>query len=168
MVMKVANKVKKASISEENEIGKLIKIIIIVTIIFLAFYLLTILINKKEENVVKQPVQIQYSEILLGNMLKQKENEYYVLIYDTEDLYVNMYRDYLSYYKNNTKDALKYYTSVLNNPLNYRFIGEELNVDDNIDNLKVNETTLVKIKNHKIVGTYQEDALKEYLKEITK
>ena len=46
--LKNAKKIESKSISNENEMMRFIKMIIIVTLIVLVFYILTMFINKKE------------------------------------------------------------------------------------------------------------------------
>lgn len=160
--------VKKQSISSENEIGKLIKIVVVLVLIFLGFYLLTVFINKEDE-VEKQPeeVKIQYDNILVGNILTQPNDSYFVLVYASNDTNVDIYNGYLSNY---TTNAIRVYYATLDSPYNQRFIGEETNTKiKTIDDLKLKGTTLLKIEKGKITKTLDTaDGIKEYLKELTK
>lgn len=164
-------KQEKATVNNENELLKLIKLVVIVSLIFVLFYVITIFVNKEEpknEEVTKTPASIQYDEILIGNLLEQPNDEYYVLVYDTEDSESNVYLAYLSNYSQNKK-ALRYYTAELNNPLNAGFVGEEANFKiKKITELKLTGPVLFKIKKGKISQYYEDTKIKETLQELTK
>lgn len=166
----MAKSVKKTSINNENEIGKLIKMVIIVTAIFGVFYLITYLINKEEP---KAPLEsakaeIQYDKILISGILSQEYDNYYVLIYNTEDYNYPVYDIYLSKYSQ-MKDALRVYEAELNNPLNANFVSETANLKvKKIKDFKVSETTLLKIKKGQVNKYYVGEDIKNYLIELTK
>jgi len=168
----MAKKVNAKKISDENEIKKFIQFILIVTVIFGLFYLLTILINKKDEKTNNEKentseVIIQYDEILIGNMFNQKNDNYYVLIEDIEDVNVSVFHAYLSLYSQ-VKDAKRVYTAVINNMFNNKYLGEESNLSNDITKFKVSKTTLLEISNGKIVKSYEKDEdITKILKEIS-
>ena len=166
---KNGKKIKKVEYSDNSEISKLIKLIVIVTLIVLVFYGITaILNNDEEEETQDQSATIQYDEILIGNVLKQPNEEYYVMIYDDEDYDTSLYSTYLDLYKQKD-EAIRIYTSQLNNPLNQNFKAEKSNLDiSDISDLKVQSSTLLKINNGKIEEFYEGEELVEYLKEISK
>ena len=141
----------------------------IVTLIVLVFYGITaILNNDEEEETQDQSATIQYDEILIGNVLKQPNEEYYVMIYDDEDYDTSLYRTYLDLYKQKD-EAIRIYTSQLNNPLNQNFKAEESNLDiSDISDLKIQSSTLLKINDGKIEEFYEGEKLVEHLKEISK
>lgn len=168
---KKAKKINSKQIREENEMIKFIKMIIVVTIIFGAFYALTIFINKDEEKNKGNEgteVKIQYDEILIGNIFSQKPDNYYVLIEDTDDKNVQVYEMYFNQYKSK-KDAIRVYTAILNNMFNSKFKNDEAVYSDSIDELKVTGTTLLEIENGSIKKYYDTDeSIRNVLKEITK
>lgn len=156
--------------NNENEIGKLIKLVVIVTLIFGLFYLITVLINKedKEEESTYTPAQIQYDKILISNILKQNEDKYYVLIYDTDDVNQTTYTAYLINYKYK-EDAIRYYTAELNNPLNSKYVSSESNLKvKKIEDFKVKEATLLKVEKGKITKFYEGEEVLNQLIELTK
>lgn len=161
--------IKQNTYNNDTEISKLIKLIIVVSLIVLIFYGLTVLVNQeKEVENPDTPASIQYDEILIGNVLKQPNEEYYVMIYDDEDYDTSLYSTYLDLYKQKD-EAIRIYTSQLNNPLNQNFKAEESNLDiSDISDLKVQSSTLLKINNGKIEEFYEGEELVEYLKEISK
>ena len=158
---KETSKKKKSNLSN-NEFVKLLQLILIVTGIFLAFYLVTWLFtdnsdeNKKEED--KPEVSIQYDEILMSNLLKQKDLEYYVLAYDAEDKYYDSYNMYIHKYSTQ-KDAKRVYTSILSNGFNKKFYDKELkeSVIDaaDISKLKLKDTSLIRVRRGTIRNVYE-------------
>ena len=158
---KETSKKKKSNLSN-NEFVKLLQLILIVTGIFLAFYLVTWLFtdtsdeNKKEEE--KPEVSIQYDEILMSNLLKQKDLEYYVLAYDAEDKYYDSYNMYIYTYSTQ-KDAKRVYTSVLSNGFNKKFYDKELKesiIDAaDISKLKLKDTSLIRVRRGTIRNVYE-------------
>lgn len=166
---KNGKKIKKVEYSDNSEISKLIKLIVIVTLIVLVFYGITaILNNDEEEETQDQSATIQYDEILIGNVLKQPNEEYYVMIYDDEDYDTSLYSTYLDLYKQKD-EAIRIYTSQLNNPLNQNFKAEKSNLDiSDISDLKIQSSTLLKINDGKIEEFYEGKKLVEHLKEISK
>ena len=161
--------IKQNTYNNDTEISKLIKLIIVVSLIVLIFYGLTVLVNQeKEVENPDTPASIQYDEILIGNVLKQPNEEYYVMIYDDEDYDTSLYSTYLNLYKQKD-EAIRIYTSQLNNPLNQNFKAEESNLDiSDISDLKIQSSTLLKINDGKIEEFYEGEKLVEHLKEISK
>jgi len=161
-------KVSKKNIKNENEMKNFIIMILVVTVIFGAFYLLTILINKEEEVVLEEKhAEIQYDKILIGNMLSQSNKEYYVLVYDTNDIKYPIYNAYLSNYIKK-EDALRVYYAELNNPLNQSYFSAEENLKvSKIEKLKIKNTTLFKIKDKKVTKYYLGEDIEKHLSEIS-
>lgn len=166
-----SKKIESKKINNEYNMLTLIKIVIVVTVIFLVFYGLTIIIKqdkKNPESENKTPVTIQYNEILIGNIFDQNNDNYYVLIEDNDDIQVQVYETYLNQYSKK-ENAKRVYTAKLNNMFNKQYISEEINLSDNIVEFKVSGTTLLEISNKKIVNSYKNKAeIIELLKSITK
>ena len=162
--------INKKNYQDDNEISKLIKLVVVVTVVFLVFYLITYLVNreKTESETENNTATIQYDEILIGNLLEQPNDEYYVMIYDIDDYQSIVYETYLNLYSNKD-DALRYYTATLNNPLNKNFVSDKSNFEiKKITDLKINGSSLIKIKNKKIEKYYVGEDIISYLKEISK
>lgn len=155
-----------------SELGSLIKIIVIIACVLVAAILVTNIINSKRktnDNLVTS-ADIQYDEILISNIMKQKKSSYYVFVYDAEDLYYPTYSTYLYMYENKENSMRLYYAS-LNSGFNKGYLNEEESniVGASLDTLKFKGTTLVKVENGKIVNAYEgSDAIIEYLKSIAK
>jgi hypothetical protein len=168
------NKKKEKLVVEDNEFTNLIKIVLIVTGIFLAFYLITYLVAKNKANDTDKEtdtpeVSIQYDEILMSNLLKQSSSEYYVLAYDAKDVYYDTYNTYITSYTGKD-DAIRVYTSILSNSFNKAYYDKdaESNTDiTSINELKLNSSTLIKVKDGKIQATYEgHDAIVTHLKTL--
>lgn len=151
-------KKQKNKIENQNiEMGNLFKIILIILVFFGIFYILTYYIQENKKNDQKNlndnssvPI-IQYEEILIGNMLEQNENEYYVLIVQEDD-YKTRYKEYLKQYSNQNK----FYYSYINNGLNKRYISDSSNLNvSNVSELRIKENTLLKISSKKVVESYE-------------
>lgn len=166
----MAKKVKISRINDNNEILKLLKFIILVSLIVLAFYVVTLFVNKDEEQAsTETPTTIQYDYILVGNILTQPSEDYYVLAKTSDDINSQVYEAYLSNYTS-IKDALRVYYIDLDNPLNSKFLKEESNFKfKNVTDISFKETTLLLIQDNKIKKTYEgKDNIIKVLTELTK
>lgn len=160
--LKKQNKKGISLFSTDNEMVKLIFLILIVAIIFVVFYVITLFVTKDKDKVNNNSNEqsyeatIQYDKILAGNILEQKDNEYYILAYFPDDKYVDLYMSYLSYYEMTVEGAVPYYTVDLSDVFNNQFVHDEsnLNVTDSKD-FKFSQTALLRIKDGKIISTYE-------------
>ncbi len=151
------SKIQSKRISEDNEMYKLIKIIVIVALIFGAFYALTVWINKKDNSNVSNNTRetIQYTTILVGNIFKQSGN-YYVLVQDYDDDNIPAYSTYISTYAL-AKNAKPFYYAVLYDSLNQKFKGNESHITTDLNSLKFSKTTLLEVANGGILNVYEKD-----------
>lgn len=156
------------NVEESNEIKKIIKITIGVLLFFGIVYLvaglLTGEIKFKEEK--KEEVAIQYSEILAESTFKQKDSEYYVVFYDfdgNEAVLIDAFSSNLS------SDATLYKVD-LSKAFNKNYIAEDGKTKSspkNVNELKVVNPTLIKIKNKKVVKFQKGiDKIKEYVMKL--
>lgn len=142
--------------SGSDELSKLIKIVLIVTLIIIVFYGVTVVVTNKakeaaeEQN--KQAVEIQYDSIMIGSMLNI-DGSYYVLIEDQDDIKLSEYTTFIQTIKAN-EDAPTIYTADLSNGFNSSYLSDKSNYDSNMEKFSVTGTTLVKISNHKITDVY--------------
>lgn len=140
---------------KEFETGNLFKIMLVICIVFAIFYVLTYYISKKTDNKETNTntdtvTVIQYDEILIGSILNQPDDSYYVLITSEYD-YTNRYKEYISKYSNGNK----IYYSFKDNQMNNKYISENENlIVENISDFKVKDNTLLKIVSGKIVDAY--------------
>lgn len=155
---KEKNNEKVVIATMNDEIQKLTKLIIGVLVIFILFFSITYLLTKREkedQNPTNEETKIQYNEILVGELLNQHEDEYYVLVTKKEDHFVGLYQAYLSEYKNKEK-ALRVYYSNLSNIFNEKYQANEsqFSITD-IKDIRFMGTTLIKVKGKKIVSYYE-------------
>ena len=159
---KVNNKKINSMISTDNEMSKLIILILVVAFIFAIFYIITLFVTKNDDNKNDDSKEqsteatIQYDKILAGNIFSQKDDEYYVLAYFKNDKYVDYYKSYLAYYKAKVENAVSYYFVDMDDVFNNDFIAEKsnLNVSD-VKKLKFSQTALLRISDGKIVSSYE-------------
>ena len=157
---KKAKKIKqeKYRSEEQTEMIRFIRILIIVIIFVLAIYFLTRifvtkdLFNNNDDNET-QTVEgtINYNVTSIGSMLNKAEDEYYVLIFNTDDLRAIYYSGLMSNYTRG-ENALKVYYADLKNELNQKFYDpENINLEvSGISDLRVGDLTLVKVSNGQI------------------
>lgn len=162
---------EKTSVVTNNEMVNLIKIILVVTLIFLVFYGITSVVtkNKKESKVENKEVSIQYDEILLGNLFEQSNSDYYVLVTREDDKYLSTYSTYITSYKSK-KESIRIYRANLDSGFNKSYLADQSNTNiTNIKDLKLSGSTLLKIKNKKIVSKYEGNSkIIEHLKSLLK
>lgn len=154
---------------EKGEIQKLLALTLLVLAIFFIFYGITLLILNKENNNENEivPSEIQYKEIIASQVLKQNENNYYVLVFMNEDSSNSLYDLYKGKYEA-LENHDKVYLVNLDNPMNKAFKSEESNLKtNNILEIKFKGATLLKISNGNIVEAYEtEDAIINKFKQL--
>ena len=150
---------KEIITEEEYSMKKMILIISLLIIVFLIFYFITTLVVKpvKQDNKNNTITEIDSTKITLNHLLDRKESEYYVLATKNslyKELNVNyetIYNKYIKDYKKQ-ENALTFYKTNLDDALNKSFSGEETNITDNLQELKLSDEVLFKIKDGKIDG----------------
>lgn len=150
-------------ISTDNEMSKLIILILVVALVFALFYVITLFVTKKDsgsnstnEGEKNTEISIQYEKILASNIFSQKSDEYYVLAYFSDDKYLDLYKNYLSYYKTSVDGAVPYYLVDMNDVFNKSFIAEKSNLSvSNIKDIKFSQTALLRIRDNKIISAYE-------------
>lgn len=169
----VKPKKKKANLNfKDNEVGNLIKIILVITGVVLVLYLVTLVYLKKDE--VKEEeneitATIQYEEILGSKLLSQSPKEYYVFAYKKDDLYLTSYNIYIGNYQHK-ENSKKVYRMNLDLGFNEQYVGEKSNLKGGkVEELKFADTTLIKVKKKKVVEVYEgKEKILEHLRSITK
>lgn len=149
--------------NDTYSIKNLILIVLVISIVFGLFYLITSLFVKPvEENRIDNEVtEFDSTKITLGNLLDRNEDEYYVLatkesLYDSYNSKINyseLYDNYISSYKTN-EDSLQFYYVDLDDALNKNYISDELNISNKINEIKLNDEVLFKVKNGEIEQYY--------------
>lgn len=149
----------KEKLDLDTEYFKIVKITIGVVCVLLFTYLITaiasgeIKLGQKDKNIT-QEVNIQYEEIIAGQILNRKHDEYYVLLFNFTDIFASYYLSLKDAYirKDN---ALPFYIVDLEKYSNQNVITEKenevmTNISD-INRLKVMNPTILRVKNHKVI-----------------
>lgn len=134
---------KNEVVEEEISVKKVLIVSLILLAIFLAFYGLTagVLNVRKDGDKKYNGISSSSNDILVSNLLKQKEDLYYVIA--IKDDYKDSYELY-------TKKLDGFYNIDLNNALNKNIIGDEINISEDPRDIKINDTTLFVIENKEI------------------
>lgn len=162
--------------SHDTEAWKVIKILVGIVLFLVVFYLLAMVMTgeikfgKKEK--AKEETVIQYDEILAGQSLNRMDEEYYVLYYNFSEKISSTYVTYRDAYVNSLK-GIPMYMVDLENGFNAKYVlqeGEEkVELPEEMDQLKVQNPTILKIKDHKVVErTEGKEDVKNLLKELNK
>lgn len=150
------NKKKNNIVEEENYVNRFIFTIFILLIVFIVGYLLVgIFVNKtitfgKKEEAKKEEVTIDNKTILAGQIFDQKDEEYYVLVYDAsdEDGILNSWKGTYT----GKENALPLYVVDSSVKLNANYLVEK---DSNktptgYSDLKIKSPSLIKISNKEV------------------
>ena len=139
-----------------SDLGSLIEILAVIIVIILAFFLITNIIKKNGTNqqTSNKDVQIQYEEIFMSNIFNQNEDDYYVLMYDTEDTYASAIENYKKAYTAK-EGAISFHTVLLNSAFNKKFVAKESNVVNDIKEFKVSGITLIRVEDKTITEKYE-------------
>ena len=143
--------------TSEYSIKNLIIIIASLVVIFVVFYFITTLVVKPQENDLENnevsEFDFSFTKILMNHLLDRDEKEYYVIATKKSESnktnYKVIYNNYISDYKNQ-ENSLTFYCVDLSETINKSYLGEEVNISNNITKLKITDDTLFKIKNGKI------------------
>ena len=126
----------------------------------LAFIVVTVLVTKLVNgDFKKDDEETTYNEIVAGQIFNRPEETYYVALYSyEEDSSIDTYIEQV------TKTRI--YKVNLDDKMNNSVIGEE-NITTDLNKFKVQNPTLLKIENKKIVETIKEDDISMYLSELS-
>jgi len=181
--MQKNKKTKKQKLNYSNKIydhnteaWRIIKILLGIILFLVFFYLLAMIMTgeikfgKKEK--IEEETVIQYDEILAGQSLNRMDEEYYVLYYDFSEKIASTYVTYRDTYTQALK-GIPMYMVDLENGFNTGYVlkeGEErVELPEEINQLKVLNPTILKIKDHKVIErTEGKEAVKNLLKELNK
>ena len=175
-MIKDAKKLKRinnSGSSDDNEVKSFIIIVVIITAIIGVIYGSSELLNKKNKQEEKEVVgKINYDRISIGTLLNRPYNEYYVIIYNSQDdksiLYSSLTSQYMA--KKSQDGYIKLYYCDLENKINSDYYNVN---EDNISNpkaksiseLDLGDLTLIKVKKGKIVNYYEDyEEIKSILK----
>lgn len=164
MKKKTKRNLYKSNTNSDMEYSKVIKITIGVVVVLALVYFVTALAtgeikfnNKKK--VEETETNIQYEEIIAGQILNRNDKDYYVLLFNFTDTYASYYLSIKDTYVKKDK-ALPVYIVDLEKDINKGIVAEDSkNIKtyvDNVNSLKVSNPTLIRIKDHKIVQSIED------------
>ncbi|MFA5602792.1 MAG: hypothetical protein WDA21_03605 [Bacilli bacterium] len=145
-------KKNKIEISDTYDKKTITRVVSIIILIFMIVYMITSLIinNDNSNNIDNEKINIQYEEILAGDLFNQGDKQYYVMLYDFEKSDAK-YIDLIINNKLSGEDALPVYKVDLGNGFNKNIIDDKSNNSSDIKNLKViNGSTVIRVHNKKI------------------
>lgn len=152
------------------DLKQLFIIIVVIVAVLAVVYILSSVFKKKDYSSIfdnnLDVTEIQYDEVLVGTMLDQSEDEYYVLVYDDEDPYAEIFNNHIKSYLE-AEYKTRIYTVDLNNIFNRNSKADDYDYDD----LKFKSTSLLKIEDGEIESHYEdsieiEEILVDLLKEV--
>lgn len=164
MKKKTKRNLYKTNSNSDMEYSKVIKITIGVIVVLALVYFVTALAtgeikfnNKKK--VEETETNIQYEEIIAGQILNRNDKDYYVLLFNFTDTYASYYLSIKDTYVKKDK-ALPVYIVDLEKDINKGIVAEDSkNIKtyvDNVNSLKVSNPTLIRIKDHKVVQSIED------------
>ena len=153
---------EKKFLNLESESTKFIVILLsIIAFIAVLWIVDSLRSNKKEDEEIKS-VKINYSEVIVGNMLDQKYDNYFVYAYNKDE----KEKDLIEYLLSSVEHLYKLDLDKANN---LPAVAETSNFNGTIDKIKFKGTTLLSIEKGKIIKSYEgSDAIIEYLRSINK
>ena len=145
---------------EKSIVSRFVMTIGLVLVALVALYLfvgifITKTITFKEKKEEKETVNIDKTTILASQIFDQKEEEYFVLVYNPEDKVKNI-EQFLSLYKSKT-DSIKVYKVDSTKKFNSNYIVEEDSNKNpsNYSELRIVSPSLIKINNKNVVEYYE-------------
>ena len=157
--------IKSGATNNDNEIKSFIILILAIAVLIGAIYGITELLKKdKVAETEKEAVKINYDMTSVGSLLNRPYDEYYVMIYDSNNPESIIYSTLLGNYIGNNSskdDFIKVYYCDLSNKLNEQYynVGNDNKSNPNAKSIKeldLGDLTLIKVKKGKIVN-YLED-----------
>ncbi len=159
VVKKNKNKIKYST-GETEEIRHLIIVILVVIIAVCGLYLATrafvtkdLFTKKEAETEEVTPGEISYENIIVGQILNRPYDEYYVVVYNTEEGDYSYDMQILTSEYSVLDKHLHIYTVDLANKLNADYYDSENASTEATDlkDIKFGDITLIKVKNGKMV-----------------
>ena len=152
---------KGNKINLEKESTKFVVILLCIVAFIAMLWVVDALKNDKEEDEKEETtVKIDYGEVLVGNMLNQKYDEYVVYAYSEEK------DSTVDYLLNSVSHSYILNLDLANNKI---AVAETSNFVGTIDQIKFKGETLLLIKGGKITNAYEgSEEIIKYLESITK
>lgn len=159
-VMKQIIKEKKIRSEEETEAMRFIVILLVVLLVVVGVYFLSkVIVNKRNNEQEATSTTINYDNVSVGTLLNRKDDNYYVLVYDKNNMQDVLYSRLLTTYKTYGSKPI-YYCDLGDH------INEQYKAKDNKSNKNATKTsefafgdiTLLEIQNGKVKNYYEDIA----------
>lgn len=152
-VAKVKN--EKIRTEEQETIIKFASILVIVVLLIFAVYFITKVLVKNDSADKKETsvAEINYSKTVFGTMLNRPYEEYYVFAYSGTDNKASYYSTIANKYMADEASTFVYFVD-LDDSMNKDYVAEDGKSNPKattIAELKVGSTTLIKVKQGKII-----------------
>lgn len=144
---------------DEYSIKKMLIIVIIVALIFVLFYGITMLVVKNKnkdsnDNSSENVETLDIQKIVMSSLLTMGDAEYYVLatkesLYNDTVAHINYSELYGRYIKDYSEQegSLKFYKVDLDDAMNKSYLSEDINISNDLSELRLNDEALFKINN---------------------
>lgn len=161
---KIMNESDNKVFSFITTVAGIIILLIVVYLVIGIFFTKEIDFKDKEDNKEKSNVTIDNKTITAGQIFDQKDNSYYVLIYDFDSKLTNL-STFASLYSSK-ENSIPIYKVDSRNKINSNFISKESNQKPtSYSDLKIKSPTLIKIENKKVISYIEkEEDIKNVLK----
>ncbi len=161
-------KENNSKLSVDKDIRGVLITIGVVFLFITVFYFISLYLNNSDSidySSTEGEAYIQYDEILAGSSFTINEGEYIVVYYDkmNEEYASNLYSTIANYQL--LDDSLRIYSVDMSDDINKNYLADESTLDvDNVNDLKINDATLIKFNNGEIVESVtSSDSIVEYL-----
>ena len=152
---------EKGKFNIENEGTKFLVILLCIIAFIAVLWLVNNLRNNKEEEKEEKAATIDYTEVLVGNMLNQKYDKYVVYAYNNEENSNKATIEFL------LANAEHYYKLNLDKANNLPAVAETSNFKGSLEEIRFKGLTLLIIEKGKITGSYEgAEAIIEYLRTL--
>lgn len=155
----IAKELKSSRVSDEHDSDNVVKrfvilFIIIVLLVVGIYFLTTLIVDKRNDTKGNDTIagEVNYDVVSVGMILNRPYEEYYVMVYNSEDSEAVYYSSLITNYQQKEK-SLKLYFCDLGSVFNQSYVSNDGNSNSkaqNIDELKFGKVTLLKIKDGKI------------------
>ncbi|MBE6156046.1 MAG: hypothetical protein E7164_04765 [Firmicutes bacterium] len=149
-------KIKMQNSENEDIVKRFLILLVVIVVIVLGIYFVSkSLVNRRNSEAKTNDITagvINYDIATVGTLLNRPYNEYYVMVYNSEDTEAVFYSSLITNYQKK-QEALKIYFCDLSNLLNSSYVaaeGESNPKASTIDELKFGKITLIKVKKGKI------------------
>jgi len=146
----------------ETSTSSSIKNGVIITCCVIGFIFLMFLFTKiktgewdlfTKENDITYVSEVQTTKVLCSQVLNRSDKEYFLLAYQIKEDDVSLYDSIIERY-NSMTNVLKLYKLDLSNSRNNICKADNINISNNIKELKLQVPTLIKVKDGKIIESY--------------